>query len=66
MNLKPTSPSLFPIGSKLQHQKTGGFYQVMGIAMIEATLEPAYVYYPIKRMTTGSDHKPKWKMVALY
>jgi hypothetical protein len=44
MNLKPTSPSLFPIGSKLQHRKTGGFYQVMGIAIIEATLEPAYVY----------------------
>ena len=44
MNLKPTNHSLFPIGSKLQHRKTGGFYQVMGIAIIEATLEPAYVY----------------------
>jgi hypothetical protein len=28
----------------LQHKKTGGFYKVVGLAKIEATLEMAYVY----------------------
>lgn len=46
--LQTTSSTLFPIGSRLQHKKTGGFYEVMGIATIEATLEKAYVYLSLQ------------------
>jgi hypothetical protein len=35
---------LFKPGAKLKHIKTGGFYKVVMLANIEATLEPAYVY----------------------
>jgi len=35
---------LFKTGAKLKHIKTGGFYKVVMLANIEATLEPAYVY----------------------
>ena len=35
---------LFKPGAKLKHVKTGGFYKVVMLANIEATLEPAYVY----------------------
>ena len=35
---------LFKPGAKLRHKKTGGFYRVVLLANIEATLEPAYVY----------------------
>jgi hypothetical protein len=35
---------LFKPGAKLRHKKTGGFYKVVLLANIEATLEPAYVY----------------------
>jgi hypothetical protein len=42
--MRETHPSLFPIGSQLRHKKTGGFYKVIGIARIEASLEFAYVY----------------------
>jgi len=35
---------LFKPGCKLKHIKTGGFYKVLLLANIEATLEPAYVY----------------------
>ncbi|MBU3580344.1 hypothetical protein ICN17_10070 [Polynucleobacter sp. 73C-SIWE] len=35
---------LFKPGSKLQHKKTGGFYKVVFLANVEASLEPAYVY----------------------
>ncbi len=35
---------LFKPGSKLRHLKTGGFYKIVLLANIEATLEPAYVY----------------------
>jgi hypothetical protein len=42
--MRKTHPSLFAIGSTLKHKKTGGFYQVIGLAKIEATLEMAYVY----------------------
>lgn len=35
---------LFKPGSKLKHLKTGGFYKVVLLANIEATLETAYVY----------------------
>ena len=35
---------LFKPGAKLKHIKTGGFYKVLLLANIEATLEPAYVY----------------------
>jgi hypothetical protein len=42
--MRKTHPSLFSIGSRLRHKKTGGFYLVIGLAKIEATLEMAYVY----------------------
>ena len=42
--MRQTHMSLFPIGSVLRHKKTGGLYQVIGLAKIEATLEMAYVY----------------------
>ena len=35
---------LFKPGSKLMHKKTGGFYKVVLLANIEASLAPAYVY----------------------
>lgn len=35
---------LFKPGSKLKHKKTGGFYKVVFLANVEASLEPAYVY----------------------
>lgn len=35
---------LFKPGAKLRHKKTGGFYKIVLLANIEATLEPAYVY----------------------
>ena len=35
---------LFKPGSRLRHKKTGGFYKVVLLAKIEASLEPAYVY----------------------
>jgi hypothetical protein len=35
---------LFKPGSKLRHVKTGGFYKVVFLANVEATLEPANVY----------------------
>jgi hypothetical protein len=35
---------LFKPGNKLKHKKTGGFYKVLLLANIEASLEPAYVY----------------------
>jgi len=43
---KMASPDegLFKPGSKLKHVKTGGFYKVVFLANIEASLEPAYVY----------------------
>jgi hypothetical protein len=43
-NLDNVFPGKFPTGSKLKHLKTGGFYQIVGLAKIEATLEVAYVY----------------------
>lgn len=35
---------LFKPGSKLKHKKTGGFYKVVFLANVEASLESAYVY----------------------
>ena len=35
---------LFKPGNKLRHIKTGGFYKVVLLANIEASLDPAYVY----------------------
>jgi hypothetical protein len=35
---------LFKPGSKLKHKKSGGFYKVVLLANIEASLAPAYVY----------------------
>ena len=34
----------FKPGNKLKHVKTGGFYKVVLLANIEASLAPAYVY----------------------
>jgi hypothetical protein len=44
MNLENSFAGLFPTGAQLKHKKTGGFYKVIGLAKIEATLEMAYVY----------------------
>ncbi len=38
-----TSPK-FQAGDRLQHLKSGGFYQILCLAKIEASLEEAYVY----------------------
>jgi hypothetical protein len=35
---------LFKPGSRLRHKKTGGFYKVVVLANVEASLNPAYVY----------------------
>ena len=35
---------LFKPGSKLRHIKTGGFYKVVLLANVEASLEPTDVY----------------------
>ena len=35
---------LFKPCNRLRHKNTGGFYQVVLLANIEASLEPAYVY----------------------
>jgi hypothetical protein len=35
---------IFKPGGKLRHKETGGFYKVLLLANLEATLEPAYVY----------------------
>jgi len=35
---------LFKPGNKLRHIKTGGFYKVVLLANVEASLKPAYVY----------------------
>jgi hypothetical protein len=43
-NMADPDDSLFKPGTKLRHKKTGGFYKVVLLANIEATLEPAYVY----------------------
>ncbi|CAN1534353.1 DUF1653-like domain containing protein [Burkholderiaceae bacterium] len=39
-----SSSPKFQVGDRLQHLKTGGFYRVLCLAKIEATLEDAYVY----------------------
>jgi hypothetical protein len=44
MDLPQSPQGKFPIGSQLKHLKTGGYYRVIGLAKIEATLEMAYVY----------------------
>lgn len=51
MSLLPPNPK-FQTGEILRHLKTGGLYRIVGRAMIEATLTPAYVYESI---STG-DH----------
>ncbi|MDP3621355.1 MAG: hypothetical protein Q8R65_05465 [Polynucleobacter sp.] len=38
------SDGVFAPGTQLRHKKTGGFYRVVCLANIEASLEPAYVY----------------------
>lgn len=41
----------FQAGDRLQHLKTGGFYRVIGLAKIEATLEDVYVYEAVSNNT---------------
>ena len=43
--------SKFQAGDRLQHLKTGGFYRVIGLAKIEATLEDVYVYEAVSNNT---------------
>ncbi|MEI7565404.1 MAG: DUF1653 domain-containing protein, partial [Burkholderiaceae bacterium] len=38
-------------GQKVEHVKTGGLYQIVCLAKIEATLEDAYVYQALSNMT---------------
>ena len=47
----PPNPK-FKSGQMLKHLKPGGLYRIIGQAMIEATLTPAYVY---ESLSTG-DH----------
>lgn len=44
-------PPTFEPGDRLQHVKTGGFYQIICLAKIEATLEDAFVYQALSNMT---------------
>ena len=43
--------SAFKPGDRLKHVKTGGLYQVICLAKIEATLEDAFVYQALSNMT---------------
>ena len=43
--------SKFQAGDRLQHLKTGGFYRVIGLAKIEATLKDVYVYEAVSDNT---------------
>jgi hypothetical protein len=44
-------PSMFSPGQKLQHQKTGGYYRILHLAQMEATLEYVYVYEALINQT---------------
>ncbi len=47
MNTRHKAPNvlgIFKTGDILKHVKTGGTYEVIGLATIEATLAAAYVY----------------------
>lgn len=46
-----TNQTPFREGEKVQHVKTGGFYKIICIAKIEATLVDAYVYQALSNMT---------------
>ncbi len=50
----------FILGQKLQHLKTGGFYRILHLAKIEATLEDAYVYEALINQTIWI--RPKLEM----
>jgi hypothetical protein len=41
----------FVAGEEVQHIKTGGFYKIICLAKIEATLEDVYVYQALSNMT---------------
>jgi|UniRef100_UPI004047A443 hypothetical protein len=43
-NMANADDGLFKPGNTLRHIKTGGFYKVVLLANIEASLDPAYVY----------------------
>ena len=54
MNTNPCfSPDdgLFKPGDFLKHLKSGGFYRVVMLANIEATLQPAYVYESLRNQS---------------
>ena len=42
---------LFKPGDFLKHLKSGGFYRVVMLANIEATLQPAYVYESLRNQS---------------
>jgi hypothetical protein len=44
-------PNKFLPMQKVKHVKTGGFYQIICLAKIEASLEDAYVYQALSNMT---------------
>lgn len=46
-----STPSKFQAGDQLKHVKTGGFYRVLCLASIEASLEEAYVYEALSNGT---------------
>lgn len=41
----------FTPDEKIQHVKTGGFYRIVTVAKVEATLEDVYVYQALRNMT---------------
>ncbi len=41
----------FQPDEKIQHVKTGGFYRIVCVAKVEATLEEVYVYQALRNMT---------------
>ena len=43
--------TVFQPGQKLQHLKTGGLYQIICQANIEATLEQVYVYQALSNQS---------------
>ena len=46
-----TKISPFRPDQKIQHVKTGGFYRVVTIAKVEASLEDVYVYQALSNLT---------------
>ena len=47
MPLNDSTPQPFTIGTQLRHYK-GGRYTVVGVCLIEATLQPGVLYKPLQ------------------